>query len=433
MLRRWARDTWTGLRALADPSPLPADAVAADLNPTSLAPHTSPSNIAGYLWSVVCARDLGLIDETECRHRLSALLATLSSLPRHEPSGLLLNWYTTCGEPLTRWPGTGRRVTPFVSTVDNAWLAAALHTAAAAVPALAAEAEAVHAPMRFAALLDPSPPQGTGPLLRGGFWTRSPRRETVRAAHGPLTEPVHYTRHHYALLNSETRIAYYVAMIRGDLGPEGLRPLMAPQRTYCGHRVIATCGGSMFEALAPELFVPETEWAPHTWGASHAATVAAHQAYARARGFAAWGFSPAACPGSGYREFGVAPIAWLPRGYRSTYRGEPVVAAHAAALALLHDPDAATSNLRRLETEFGCYGPGGFIDSVGLTTRTTAGRHLAFDTAMTLAALSVALGTGGLRRWFCTPQVVSVLRPAVTASPSEATNNSNDADNCVSW
>ena len=43
----------------------------------------------------------------------------------------------------------------------------------------------------------------------------------------------------------------------------------------------------------------------------------------------------------------------------------------------------------------------------------------AFVTAMTLAALSVALGTGGLRRWFCTPRVTSVLRPAVTASPSD--------------
>ena len=52
MLRRWARDTWTGLRALADPSPLPADAVAAELREGCLSmPEPAPSDVFKHVYS----------------------------------------------------------------------------------------------------------------------------------------------------------------------------------------------------------------------------------------------------------------------------------------------------------------------------------------------------------------------------------------------
>ncbi len=33
--------------------------------------YTSPTNIGGWLWSTVVARDLGLVDEAEARDRLA--------------------------------------------------------------------------------------------------------------------------------------------------------------------------------------------------------------------------------------------------------------------------------------------------------------------------------------------------------------------------
>ena len=55
--------------------------------------YTSPTNIGGYLWSAVVARDLGLISRRECSKRINLTLRTLARLDRHAPSGMFYNWY----------------------------------------------------------------------------------------------------------------------------------------------------------------------------------------------------------------------------------------------------------------------------------------------------------------------------------------------------
>ena len=48
-------------------------------------------------------------------------------MDHHEPSGMFYNWYDEAnGEVLTTWPTDGNTVYPFLSSVDNGWLAAAL-------------------------------------------------------------------------------------------------------------------------------------------------------------------------------------------------------------------------------------------------------------------------------------------------------------------
>lgn len=399
-LRRWATDTWRSLDALTVPATgLTSDHLDADLDPATRAGYTSPTNIGGYLWSTVAARDLGLVGADECRDRCAATLAALGRMRRHPGSGMFVNWYDEAsGDALTALPG-GEPFVPFLSSVDNGWLAAGLMVVAAAVPSLRAPAERLLDGMDFARFHDPDAgPPGPGGRLRGGFWEGEPER---------------MTGHHYDLLNSEPRIASYVGTARGQLPPEHLGALTTERREYRGRSVVATFGGSMFEALMPDLLVPEEEWAPATWDANHRDTVALQREYAlEDRGYAAWGFSPSACPGSGYDVFGVPPIAWLPDGYPSERDDEPVVTPHASALALLHEPEEAAANLAVLEDRFGCYGPGGFVDSVGLVSGRTAGRHLALDQAMVMAALAHGLGQP-LRRWFCTPEVTAVLRPVV--------------------
>lgn len=417
------------MAALCVPSTgLPADSIADDLDPATRAGHTSPSNIAGLLWSAVVAHDLRLVPQDAAEAQVRRVLATLDGLARHRESGMFFNWYgAATGEVRNTWLGRGRETGPFVSSVDNGWLAAALMCVGDALPVHRSAAERLLAEMDFRVFYD-AHARAEGGLLHGGFWVDKPKRRTTLTEHLPGAAPVYSTLHHYDLLNSEPRIATYVGIARGQLPAAAYAAFDAPTRSYRGREVVVSLGGSMFEALSPTLFVPEGDWSPG-WRRQHADTVAVHREFGlEEKDYGAWGFSPCACPVTGYREFGVKHIAWLRTGYRSEWRKEGVVTPHASALAWPVEPDAAAENLSRLERDYGCYGPGGFIDSVGVRTRRTARRHLALDQAFLLGALGNALTDGGLTQRFCTPEVTAALAPVVRARPWPATAANGDQD-----
>jgi hypothetical protein len=103
---------------------LPADNVSAE---GVRAAYTSPTNIGMYIWSTLAARDLQIINPSEARDRIGKALDTLATLERHTFSGQFYNWYNPSTlEKLTVWPTNGDIVYPFLSSVDNAWLASAL-------------------------------------------------------------------------------------------------------------------------------------------------------------------------------------------------------------------------------------------------------------------------------------------------------------------
>jgi hypothetical protein len=416
LLRRWAADTWHSFEAMTDPdSGLPTDSIAGSLDPGTRSGYTSPTNIGGLLWCTVAARDLGLVAADVCRERLGRTLATLARMEVHDESGMFYNWYDDrTGALLHRMPDGGT-IKPFLSSVDNGWLAAGLMVAAAAEPEVAAEARAVLHRMDFAVFHDAAAGgEGPGGRLSGGFWDVDPGEQTRHASFVEGRAPVFHTRHNYDLLDSEPRIASYVGIAHGQLPPEHYASLDTPVRHYRGRDVVPTFGGSMFEALMPAIFVPEAVWAPDTWGVNEARTVALQREYAMdEKGYGYWGFSPSACPGEGYSVFGVPPIAWEADGYPSERDGEVVVTPHASAMALMVEPDAAADNLARIEDELGAYGPGGFLDSVDTRTGRHAGRHLSLDQSMVLGALANVLADDCVRRWFCTPEVEAVLRPVV--------------------
>lgn len=405
-LERWGAATWASLRAMAYPETgLPADSIAGDLDPDSRRPHTSPSNIAGLVWSAVAARELGVLAADECAELCARTLGTLGGLRRHESSGLFYNWYDARTGAVER----PRRQTPFVSAVDNGWLALALALLQPAVPEVAALAARILGPMNFAACYD-----AETNLLRGGFWEhRHPARSVAARplADGPT---VYVTRHHYALLNSEPRIAVYLGMLAGQLPDAALGALQTPTVTYRGWTVVATLGGSMFEALSPDMFVPEEIWAPDTWGRNHGLTVALQREFGLTeRGYGVWGQSPCARPSGGYGEFGVPPLGLT--GYPAESRGSGIVTPHASVMALQYEPDAAVANLARLE-ERGCWGPGGFLDAIAVRTRRAAQRYLAIDQAFVMAALVNEARADVMRRHFASvPGVTERLRPLVAA------------------
>ena len=136
VLQGYAADTWRSFELLLDPATgLPSDNVSAAGDRSR---YTSPTNIGAYLWSTLAARDTGVISPAEARRRIAATLASVARLERHEPSGMFYNWYDPAsGAKLTTWPVDGSPVYPFLSSVDNGWMAAALLMVANAVPQLA--------------------------------------------------------------------------------------------------------------------------------------------------------------------------------------------------------------------------------------------------------------------------------------------------------
>jgi hypothetical protein len=450
-LRQYAADTWQSFVMMVEPATgLPADNVSAD---GVRAKYTSPTNIGAYLWSTLAARDLGIINQREAFDRISKTLATLATLERHAPSGQFYNWYDPAtGAKLTQWQVDGNQIFPFLSTVDNGWLVAALIMVGNGMPRLRNEARTIVEAMNFGFYYDPN----VG-LLRGGYWPAPPPGQDGCGG---------FTCFHYGTLNTEPRIASYIGIAMGDVPPTHYYKMwrtfpdtcdwswqeMQPQGvtrnymgvdvfqghyTYRGINLVPSWGGSMFEALMVPLLVPEEQWAPRSWGVNHPLYVRAQIEHGLedAR-YGYWGFSPSNNPAGGYREYGVDLIGMNPDGYASdqqrttsdigfgdcpgrepkplpTTYGEGVVTPHASFLALEFAPDAALENLAKLRQNFDAYGSGGFYDAVNVTTGEVSKCYLALDQGMIMPAIANALRRDRLQRYFTQGEIEQVIRPLI--------------------
>ena len=459
VLNRYAADTWKSMAAMADRGTgLVSDNVGGNLAASDRAAYTSPTNIGAYMWSAVAAREIGIISPEETRARIARTLETLPTMEKHEPSGMYYNWYDPkTGKKLTVWPVDGGVVDPFLSSVDNAWLAAALEIVIDQVPTLARQAHRVLDPMDFGYYYNPAENQ-----IRGGFWlTQRPGSVPGNYRDG---ETVYYTGHHYGAFNTEPRMASYLGIASGQMpqrhyfgtyrtvpiaGADGCawgwteqRPI-GEYRTYNvsgedvevyegayqyrGKKFVPTWGGSMFEALMVPLFVPEEVWGADSWAKTHTTFVQAQIEHGMDEaGYGYWGFSPSNNPAGGYREYGVDQLGMNPDGYSSdvektvvdegyrandgtdcrpaqdlpTSYGQGVVTPHASFLALRYAPKAALENLKNLRMDFGAYGPGGFYDAINVRTGEMSQRYLSLDQGMVMAALGNALADDVIRDTF---------------------------------
>jgi hypothetical protein len=462
-LRSYARDTWRSLVAMTDPATgLVADNVSGDLSVPST--YTSPTNIGGYMWSAVVARSLGIISPGEATARVSRTLDTLATLKHHEESGMFYNWYDPrTGAVVTIWPEDGSTVTPFLSSVDNGWLAASLRVVEGAMPSLRAKADRILSAMNFGYYYNPAAqtPAGTQGLIRGGFWdTAPPGCSAFDPAKG-----VWFTCNHYDITVTEPRIATYLGIGAGqippaayyhtmrtlpdtcdyswqEMEPHGFTathlgvPVYEGSYRYRGITFVPSWGGDMFEALMPDLFVPEAAWGPNSWGRNHPATVAAQIEHGLndAR-YGYWGFSPASNPFGGYSAWGVDAMGMDTDGYPSDVQGgkydagfgdcrpagpaavygDGVVTPHAAFLALPYAKKAALRDLANIKNNFDAYGPGGFYDAVAVRSATVAKRYLSLDQAMIMGAVGNVLDHDVLKRAFVTPAFERAVRPLLAA------------------
>jgi hypothetical protein len=159
-----AQDTWRFYAADVDPvTHLPLD----NLGPGSVrGAYTSAANIGVYLWAVVAARDLGLIDTARADQLAGATLGEVAMLKRYD--GMLYQWYDTNNGNVLLNPGQGdcAETTPsqdncwFVSAVDNGWYASGLIEIRQALPAVRGLADSLLAPMNFSIFYDNRPQTG---------------------------------------------------------------------------------------------------------------------------------------------------------------------------------------------------------------------------------------------------------------------------------
>ncbi len=472
LLETYLADTWRSMDAMTDPATgLPADNIGGDLTPGSRSAYTSPTNIGAYLWSTVVARDAGLVSRKDARERIDTTLRTVAGLEIHEPSGMFYNWYDPAsGAKLTTWPDSGDAVEPFLSSVDNAWLATGLLVSARAIPRLAKRADAIREQMDFGYYYnaaegvrkDPANPQeAVGGQLRGGFWVDPPAGCSI-AGNYRGDAPVYFTCHHYGTFNTEPRMASYLGIASGQIPArhyfgtvrtfppscdwswtettptgewreyeginvyEGVLP-------YRGMDIVPTWGGSMFEALMVPLFVPEEQWGPRSWGVNHPLYVQGQIEHGLDQaGYGYWGFSPSNNPAGGYREYGVDQLGSDGPGYTSdqertsweqpyegcragtaepTTYGNGVVTPHASFLAMRYAPDQALANLDKLRSNFDAYGPGGFYDAIAVGSGEVSREYLSLDQGMIVAALGNALTGDSLRDYVSRGALRKKVRP----------------------
>jgi hypothetical protein len=446
-LREYAQRTWSSFEAMTDErSGLPADILNAD---GTRSVQTSTTNVGAYLWSAVVAERLGFIHRRELERRLERTLATLERLERPQNTGgQFYNWYDhRTGAKLTSWPPTGAPLTPILSSVDNGWLAVGLRIVENSVPKLSRRAGALYASMDFGFYYRPEvnrilfhyvPDTGEAPCCYDTVVSESRIADYIGIARGQIPEKAYFGRWRtfpdtcdYKW--QETRPLGQWREYYGVNVFEGAYP-------YAGMLVTPSWSGSMFEALMPDLFVPEDRWAPRSWGVNHPNTVRAqiHHGLNEA-GYGVWGFSPSNTPEGGYGVYGVDGIGLDPSGAPSNedktlidngFSGCPdrpavpnppqsaytngVVTPHAAFLGLRYAPRETLQNLTKLQRDFpGLYTKWGFRDSVNVTSKTVSGSYLSLDQGMIMASLGNALDRDVLRRAFADHALERRLRPVI--------------------
>ena len=363
-----AADTWKFYAADVDPTThLPLDNLGGP--GTARGNYTSAANIGVYMWAVVSAHDLGLIDRSKADSLLTATLDEVSGLNRYD--GFLFQWYDTDNGNVLFNPAQGTCAQvggttdncSFVSAVDNGWYASGLIEVREAFPELARLADSLLDPMDFSIFYD----------------NRAETSCNVNAAlsightgtmYGGYYVGVGPAQYHVNTLYSDPRIAMYMGMgkhqMPGDVWwrtwrtlppqqcstdpdfsnqgqslPEGYwHAYTDPQSgkkfnvweghyTYPGTNLtfVPTYAGGMFEGLMANLVVPETTWGAHSLGLDDLRWPQVQINYAtQVLHYPVWGISPSSTADDtgGYGGFGVEGLALaLARAWRCATPAPP--------------------------------------------------------------------------------------------------------------
>ena len=394
-----ARDTWRFFEHCITPQDnhLPPDNLQIDTEPT-LAHRTSPTNIGLYLLAVTCARQFGWLSTADVISRLQATLGTIERMPKHD--GHLYNWYQT---------ETLEVLQPaYVSTVDSGNLAGHLLAVSGACTSLARKADTTTIEKQQ---LERIAAQCMHLCMGMNFSSLySPKRHLFHI--GLRVNDHILDASYYDLLASESRLASFVAIAKGDV-PR--RHWMALGRAFLSSGVtpgLKSWSGSMFEYLMPSLVMQEPEQ-----GLLHSSSLAGvmeQQIFGDAQGLP-WGVSESAYFAQDhslayqYSPFGVPRLA-----LRRTPASDKVVAPYATLMATMLSPKPAIANLRRMEL-LKMRGEFGFMDAIDFTDArqphaekySVVKNYMAHHQGMTLVALCNVLCGQAPQRWFAQTPLVA--------------------------
>jgi Putative glucoamylase/Protein of unknown function (DUF3131) len=468
-LRAIAQDTWKFYSVDVDPQThLPMDNVTfagGASTPTDDGRYTSAANVGVYLWAVVAANDLGLISRPDARAQLQATLSEIQRLKRFD--GFLYQWYDTTTGAVIRNPGdtTDCAAEPpttdncyFISQVDNGWYVSGLIVVRDALPELGSLVDNLMAPVNFGIFYDNGPETSCNVYYNPTNPSDPNNYQPTGQMYGGYYVDQGPAGYHNGALYSDPRISAYIGMglhqMPGNVWWRSWRelppqhpgcpndpdfswqgqPQSAPQtgswQTYTdpqsgqafdvweGHYTypgtsltyVPTWQGGMFEALMPNLVVPETSWGPTSFGRNDYQYALTQVQYAtEALHYPVWGLSCASTPDDtgGYDCYGadgrVTPPGPLTQCVCSD---ESAVTPHASFLALDVLPQQAYDNIQALRTLYpGVYGADGFFDAVNPTTGSVGHRILVLDQSMIMAALDNALQNRALQRHFARSSV----------------------------
>jgi len=343
----------------------------------------------------VAALHFGMLTLEQFARETIETLNVIQRMPKHR--GHLLNWYDVeTAEPV------GSR---FVSTVDSGNLAAALWTLKQAALKLSAEPRWTKgiAPETGGHLAEIA--NTCDRLVRDmDFRFLYHRRRKVLSV-GYDLDAGRLAPSYYDLLASESRIATFVAIAKGDIPQEAWLHLGRAHTRYAGEPILFSWTGTMFEYLMPAI------WMRHYAGTithrNTRAVVKAQKEYARRRGVP-WGISESACvmpDGSeGYGAFGIPELALKVSG-----PGSLVVSPYSVFLASEADPAGALENLKQME-EYGWTGRYGFYEAIDYSRDggTVIRSWMAHHQGMSLLAACNLLFDQPFQRYFhAEPRVVA--------------------------
>ncbi len=411
-LRLAARNTWRYFEAFMGPEDngLPADNFQEMPGPRT-SHRTSPTNIGMGLLAALAAHDFGFIPTDELASRVEAALTTMEGLERFD--GHLLNWYDT--QSLAPLPPA------YVSTVDSGNLAGALMILAEGLREASRQPGAA-ADDLSQRLLDLA---GRASRFADGMSFRflyDPRRGILSIGYrlADAEGPGRLDASYYDLLASESRLASFIGIAKGDLPEAHWFHLGRLITGVDGMPTLLSWSATLFEYLMPLIFMksyPET-----LLDQTCRMAVRRQIEYAKDRAVP-WGISESAYNlvdrhgNYQYKAFGI-PGLGLKRGLGD----ELVVAPYATALAAGLEPTEAARNLRRLAGQ-GLEGAYGYYEAVDYTHGKTdepesAGRRaglprgtvvrafMAHHQGMTLVSLANALlGDPMVNRFHADPRV----------------------------
>ncbi len=312
--------------------------------------RVSPTNLGLLLNSRIAAVHLGLLRLEEFAFATRQTLDRVTAMRKYR--GHLFNWYDIASlKPLAP---------EFVSTVDSGNLAASLWTLKQAALAFAGEPQGKRGLTAGLSAELQQIAEVCDALVREmdfGFLF-NPRKKVLSVGYCVASGLME--RSTYNLLASESRIATFVAIAKGDIPQECWFHLGRAHTLVGGERVLLSWTGTMFEYLMPALWMrsyPDT-----IMDQTIRAVVRVQREYGRRKGVP-WGISEAVCLGRTEDEWGYAPFGIPTLAMESSHAKSLVISPYSSFLATCVEPAWAADNLRRMQ-EFGWLGRYGFYESI---------------------------------------------------------------------